>query len=136
MHRFTRIDARYDNQYSSQSDPWRRNFEALARRGTRNSHRLDGLERYVPRALAGSLWVTTPRAGGIVSEVIRCRTDCAGSLAARRSHFAMSAGEVKKGPYQSAVFGLSHEVAHGLAKALAAILDETTKPTQEKPTQN
>jgi hypothetical protein len=44
---------------------------------------------------------------------------------ALRINFAMSAGEVKAGPYQHAVFGLSRELARGLQKALSSVLDET-----------
>ena len=55
---------------------------------------------------------------------------------ALKINFATSAETIKKGPHQSAVFGLSHDVARGLVKALTAVLDETAKPTQRKPTQN
>lgn len=49
---------------------------------------------------------------------------------ALKINFAASAGALNKGPVQSAVFGLTHEAARGLAKALIAILDETAKPTK------
>jgi len=44
---------------------------------------------------------------------------------ALRINFATSAGEVKAGPNQHAVFGLSRELARGLQKALSSVLDET-----------
>jgi hypothetical protein len=49
---------------------------------------------------------------------------------ALKINFAISAGEGKEGSEQSAVFGLTHELASGLAKALTDILDDTAKPTQ------
>jgi hypothetical protein len=55
---------------------------------------------------------------------------------ALKINFAMSAETVKKGPHRSAVFGLSHELARGLAKALTAVLDEPAKPAQPKPSVN
>lgn len=54
---------------------------------------------------------------------------------ALKINFATSAGELEKGPYRSAVFGLTPELARGLAKALAAVLDDAKKPPA-KPTQN
>ena len=51
---------------------------------------------------------------------------------ALRLNFAMSADEVKTGPYKSAAFGLSHEIARGLAQALVKVLEETTHPNKEK----
>jgi hypothetical protein len=54
---------------------------------------------------------------------------------ALKVNFAMSADTIKKGPHRSAVFGLSNELARGLAKALTSVLDETAKP-QPKPSVN
>ena len=50
---------------------------------------------------------------------------------ALKINFVVDAAKIKEGPYQSAVFGLSNEVARGLARALMAVLDEPT-PTQPK----
>ena len=41
---------------------------------------------------------------------------------ALKLNFAMSADEMKTGPYKSAVFGLSHKSARGLAQALVRVL--------------
>jgi len=38
----------------------------------------------------------------------------------------------QKGPHRSAVFGLSPELARGLAKALTTVLDTPTKPPEPK----
>ena len=51
---------------------------------------------------------------------------------ALKLNFAMSADEMKTGPYKSAVFGLSHKSARGLAQALVRVLEETTDPNKEK----
>ena len=51
---------------------------------------------------------------------------------ALKINFAMSADTVKKGPHRSAVFGLSPELARGLAKALTTVLDTPTKPPEPK----
>jgi hypothetical protein len=55
---------------------------------------------------------------------------------ALRMNFAMSADTLKKGPHRSAVFGLTPELARGLAKALTTVLDEPAKAEQTKPTVN
>jgi hypothetical protein len=47
---------------------------------------------------------------------------------ALKINFATSPENIKKGPYQSAVFELSHEVAQGLATALTSILKDAPKP--------
>ena len=46
---------------------------------------------------------------------------------ALKINFAMSPENIK-GPYQSAVFELSHEVAQGLATALMSLLKDAPKP--------
>jgi hypothetical protein len=55
---------------------------------------------------------------------------------ALKINFATSAEEFKAGRYQNVVFGLSHELTRGLAKALNAILKDTTATAQTKQTQN
>jgi hypothetical protein len=55
---------------------------------------------------------------------------------ALKINFAMSADTIKKGPHRSAVFGLSHQLARGLAKALTHVLDEPAKPAEPKPSVN
>jgi hypothetical protein len=66
-----------------------------------------------------------------VNHVYSCNLGRLGSDGiALKINFATSAETVKKGPHQSAVFGLSHEVARGLVQALTAVLAETTKPTR------
>jgi hypothetical protein len=48
---------------------------------------------------------------------------------ALKVNFVMSTGEPGKGEAKSAVFGLSREVARGLAAALTSLLEETKGPT-------
>jgi hypothetical protein len=55
---------------------------------------------------------------------------------ALKINFATGPAQAKEGRYQSAVFGLSNEVARGLARALTAVLEESAKPTQPKARQN
>jgi hypothetical protein len=52
---------------------------------------------------------------------------------ALKINFAMSAETIKKGPHRSAVFGLTPELARGLAKALTDVLAQPAEPTQTKP---
>ena len=49
---------------------------------------------------------------------------------ALKINFAMPTGEGKASLDQTAVFGLTHELAHGLAEALIRVLEEmaTTRP--------
>jgi hypothetical protein len=54
----------------------------------------------------------------------------AGDQVALKINFVMSVGDGKEGSEQSAVFGLTHELAGGLAKALIAVLEDMAKPTQ------
>lgn len=54
---------------------------------------------------------------------------------ALKINFAMSTAEVEEGPRQSAEFGMSPQVARGLADALMKILDAPL-PTETKRTQN
>ena len=54
---------------------------------------------------------------------------------ALKINFAMSTAEGKEGPIQSAEFGMSPQVARGLADALKAILNGPL-PAETKPTQN
>ena len=54
---------------------------------------------------------------------------------ALKINFAMDAAKIKEGPHQSAVFGMSRQIARGLADALRTILEDST-PTKTKPTQN
>ena len=49
--------------------------------------------------------------------------------------FAMSTAETKEGPHQSAEFGMSRQVARGLADALMKVLDDSM-PAKAKPTEN
>jgi len=52
---------------------------------------------------------------------------------ALRINFAMSAEQVNDGPLQHAVFGLSRELAQGLAQALTSVLAESSNPAPAKP---
>jgi len=55
---------------------------------------------------------------------------------ALRINFATSAAELKEGKVQNALFGLSHELASGLAKALTTALENTTTPMKARQTHN
>jgi hypothetical protein len=52
---------------------------------------------------------------------------------ALKINFAMTPETLKKGPHRSAVFGLTPELARGLAKALTTVLDQPATSTQPKP---
>ena len=54
---------------------------------------------------------------------------------ALKINFIMSAGKGKAGQNQSAVFGLSHQLAVGLAKALIDVLKKTQTPSPTKAVQ-
>ena len=72
-----------------------------------------------------------------VQRVRRCDVGKLGSnQVALKISFAVSGTDGKEGAHQDAVFGLSRELARGLAKALTSVLEETTTSSQTRSTQN
>jgi hypothetical protein len=67
---------------------------------------------------------------GSLNHVKSCQLGKIGSGGvALKINFAMSAAETKEGPRQSAEFGMSRQVARGLADALMRVLDDS-KPME------
>ena len=73
---------------------------------------------------------------GRLNQVESCQLGKFGSDGvAMKINFAMSTAETKEGLRQSAEFGMSRQVARGLADALMKVLDDSM-PAKAKPTVN
>jgi len=113
----------------------------LSRAGATLHPGLTGNSRPAPPAEAAVLQASQSQngdghGGQQGQDALRFEAAISGSLdrkgVALKINFAMSADTVKKGPHRSAVFGLSPELARGLAKALTTVLDTPTKPPEPK----